>query len=89
MEKVGLILVEEVDFGFSEPEGALWRALALQDSGRGFEPPEAEGVIGRKEREHFCIEGAERGWGVEGEGVEGPVLLLEERGEEGLAVAEA
>lgn len=89
MEKAGLILVEEVDFGFSEPEGALRGTLALQDSGRGIEPPAAEGVIGRKERERFCIEGAERGWGVEGKGLEDPALLLEQQSEEGLAVAEA
>lgn len=43
----------------------------------------------RKEREGSRVEGAERGWGVEGEGVEGPVLLLKERCEEGLAVAKA
>ena len=49
VEKVGLILVEEVDFVWSEPEGALWGTLALEDSGRGFEPAAAEGVIVRKE----------------------------------------
>ena len=51
----------------------------------GLQPATTEGVSWRKEREGAGIEAAKSGGGVKGEGVEGPVTLSEERGQERVA----
>ena len=71
--------------GRSEPEGALWGALALEDAGSGFEPTTAEGIVRWEDGQGLGVEGAECCGGGEGKGVEGPVALGEEWGQKHVA----
>lgn len=68
-----------MEFGFSEPEGALGGALALEDTGSGFEPAAAEGVVGGEVSDSMGVEGAEGGRAVEWKGLEGPLALGQKR----------
>ena len=84
-----LDLAELGGFGFGEPEGAVRRSLALEDTRGGFEPAATEGVFGWQEPESLSVEGAETGGGVKGECLEIPASGLDERGKKRVAGLEA
>jgi len=54
----------------------------MKDAGGSEEPTATEGVLRWEQGEGFGVEVAEGAWGFEGEGVESPHFLFDERGEE-------
>ena len=80
-----------MEFGFGKPQGALRRALALEDAWSSFEPAATEGVVGvfrGEERQGFGVKGSEVGGSDEGEGVQGPLTLDEQWRQKGFAWSE-